>query len=61
VITPTKGGLSNDEIFVQKMDYIHNNPVNAGLCQFPSDYKYSSAKFYENKEIEFDFLTHYLD
>jgi len=53
--------LSNDEIFVQKMDYIHNNPVNAGLCQFPSDYKYSSAKFYENKEIEFDFLTHYLD
>lgn len=53
--------LSNDKIFVQKMDYIHNNPVNAGLCQFPSDYKYSSAKFYENKEIEFDFLTHYLD
>jgi putative transposase len=30
----------------QKLDYIHNNPVRAGLCTYPWEYKYSSARFY---------------
>lgn len=30
----------------QKIDYIHNNPVEAGLVQKPEDYIYSSAKAY---------------
>jgi hypothetical protein len=30
----------------QKLDYIHNNPVKAGLCQLPEEYKYSSAGYY---------------
>lgn len=30
----------------QKIEYIHNNPVEAGLVQKPEDYLYSSAKAY---------------
>ena len=39
------------------MEYIHNNPVVAGLCVNAEDYKYSSAKFYETGKDEFGFLT----
>lgn len=31
---------------VQKLDYIHNNPVVAGLVDRPQDYLYSSARDY---------------
>ena len=31
---------------VQKLAYIHNNPVEAGLVEKPEDYLYSSAKAY---------------
>ena len=30
----------------QKFDYIHNNPVRAGIVEKPEDYLYSSAKNY---------------
>ncbi|MGB0165455.1 MAG: REP-associated tyrosine transposase [Luteibaculum sp.] len=30
----------------QKLDYIHNNPVSAGIVQYPEDYLYSSARCY---------------
>ncbi len=30
----------------QKLDYIHNNPVEAGLVDIPEDYRYSSARDY---------------
>ncbi|OFY85868.1 MAG: transposase [Bacteroidetes bacterium RIFCSPLOWO2_12_FULL_35_15] len=30
----------------QKLDYIHNNPVRAGIVEKPEEYKYSSAKDY---------------
>ncbi len=46
-------------VFIQKLAYIHNNPVVAGLCQFPEEYKYSSAAFYEKGIGEWDFITHY--
>lgn len=29
----------------QKLDYIHFNPVKAGLCKYPEEYRYSSAGF----------------
>jgi REP element-mobilizing transposase RayT len=35
---------------VQKMDYIHNNPVAAGLVEKPEDYLYSSARAYLTNE-----------
>jgi hypothetical protein len=40
----------------------HNNPVKYPwlLCQFPEEYKYSSASFYESGKDDYKFLTHYL-
>jgi len=52
--------LYNDKIFEQKLDYIHNNPVSAGICLHPEGYKFSSAAYYE-KQIDYSngLLTHY--
>jgi putative transposase len=47
------------EVFEQKLEYIHNNPVKAGLCQYAEEYKYSSAKFYELNEKDWVFLSHH--
>ena len=38
--------LFSEKFFVQKINYIHDNPVKAVLCIFPEDYKYSSASYY---------------
>ena len=48
------------EVYIQKMEYIHNNPVTVGICSYPELYKYSSAKFYETGEDEFGILTHWV-
>ncbi len=52
----------NEKIFLQKMNYIHNNPVHPKwkLAEVSQDYKYSSASFYETGKDAFEFLTHYL-
>ncbi|MFN3403313.1 MAG: REP-associated tyrosine transposase [Cytophagaceae bacterium] len=41
--------LSNINI-MQKIDYIHNNPVRAGLVNNPEEYVYSSARDYAGKK-----------
>ena len=46
-------------VLAQKVDYIHNNPVKAGLCTYPEEYVYSSAKYYLNAVDTFNFLSHY--
>jgi len=51
--------LWTPEVFRQKLDYIHDNPVKAGLCKRPEDYRYSSARFYEKNENDWAFLTHH--
>ena len=51
--------LYSDDVFFQKLNYIHNNPVRAGLCSFGEEYPYSSAGFYVGKVCRFEFLTHY--
>ena len=51
--------LRNHPVFIQKMDYIHWNPVKAGVCKLPEDYKYSSALFYETGVDNWGFLSHY--
>ena len=38
--------IRNDEMFHTKLEYLHNNPVTAGLASNPEDYKYSSARNY---------------
>jgi putative transposase len=50
--------LYSEKVLAQKLDYIHLNPVQAGLCSLPEEYEYSSAWFYEKNELNFDFLNH---
>ena len=50
--------LWSSEVMWQKLEYIHNNPVLAGLCKYPEEYKYSSARFYLKNESDWDFLVH---
>jgi len=38
--------LWSNEVIQQKIDYIHNNPVEEGIVFRPEDYKYSSASDY---------------
>jgi len=38
--------LWSDKVIKQKIDYIHNNPVEAGFVTNPVDWKYSSARNY---------------
>jgi REP element-mobilizing transposase RayT len=42
----------------QKLDYIHNNPVRAGIVEKPEDYLYSSARNYAGLKsvMEIDYL-----
>jgi REP element-mobilizing transposase RayT len=52
--------LSSQNVFLQKLEYIHDNPVKAGLCLYPEEYHYSSASFYETGVDHFKMLTHYM-
>lgn len=50
--------LYTKEVAIQKLIYIHSNPVaeHWQLVKDPSDYKYSSATFYELSKSDFPFL-----
>ena len=52
--------LYTPSVFEQKIEYIHNNPLQEkwNLAKEPQDYKYSSAKFYHTAIDEFGFLNH---
>ncbi|MEO6683344.1 MAG: hypothetical protein ABIN48_11045 [Ginsengibacter sp.] len=47
----------------EKLDYMHYNPLQAHwqLSKNPTEYRFSSARFYETEEDEFKILTHYMD
>ena len=48
---------SNIKALKEKIDYIHNNPVRAGLIREPVDWRWSSAKFWisgEKGEVDLD-------
>jgi putative transposase len=48
------------EMASQKLDYMHNNPLQDHwtLSKSPESYRFSSASFYENQIDEFNILTH---
>ena len=52
--------LSSQKVFMQKLEYIHYNPVAAGICIYPEEYHFSSALFYEKGIDHFNMLAHYL-
>ncbi len=43
--------LHSNEVIKQKLDYIHNNPVEAGIVEKQEDYLYSSARNYQELSI----------
>ena len=51
--------LFTEAVFLQKLEYIHLNPVRAGLIKYGADYYYSSAAFYEKGVDPFNMITHY--
>jgi len=60
---PLATELYSRKVVEQKLDYIHNNPVQGKwmLAKSPLEYPFSSARFYEYGEDEFELLTHYMD
>ena len=56
---PLSIDLLNESMFKQKLEYIHYNPVKAGLCNIPEEYHYSSAQFYHDGTNSFEILKHY--
>lgn len=53
--------VSTEEILIQKLNYIHSNPIKEkwSLAVNPEDYKWSSARFYLDGTDEFGILTHF--
>jgi putative transposase len=54
--------LFTEDAFIQKLNYLHNNPIQSkwNLSISPEDYYYSSARFYEmNSKDDFGLLTHF--
>ncbi|MCB0396371.1 MAG: transposase [Flavobacteriales bacterium] len=45
--------IYSNKFIEQKIEYIHNNPVRAGLVEKPEDYLYSSARCYAELDAVF--------
>jgi putative transposase len=60
---PLTVDLYNHKTFLQKLEYIHANPVQErwGLAPQPEAYQYTSARFYETGIDDWGFLIHYAD
>jgi putative transposase len=58
---PFRARMREWGVLAQKLNYIHYNPVKAGICARPEDYRYSSARFYASQVDEWGFLTDYRD
>lgn len=48
--------IYSQKFIKQKLDYIHNNPVRAGIVLKPEDYIYSSASNYADQESLIDVI-----
>ncbi len=50
--------LNTNMMLEERLDYVHNNPVDAGIVWSPEDYVYSSASNYQGKEtiLKVEFL-----
>ncbi|HEX5874537.1 MAG TPA: transposase [Pyrinomonadaceae bacterium] len=42
----------SEEMFMQKVNYIHQNPVRAGLTECAQDYRWSSARIWQGRPFE---------
>ena len=46
--------MTGSRMFAQKANYIHMNPVRAGLCARPEDYRWSSCWMYHQERFDWD-------
>lgn len=55
--------LYAEEMLIQKLNYIHNNPLQEHwkICDTPEEYPYSSANFYNEGSDWFDLAERYED
>ncbi len=44
--------IFSEGMFMEKVNYIHLNPVRAGLAERPSDYRWSSARIWQGCPLE---------
>jgi putative transposase len=58
---PLSVDLWSENVMMEKIRYIHENPVRAGLCSYSDEYKYSSALLYKTGIDNWGFLTHLRD
>jgi putative transposase len=51
--------INNREIFNQKLEYVHNNPIQERwkLVMNPADYRWSSAAYYAGEANELTFIS----
>ena len=51
---PNAFRITGEDAFMQKVNYIHLNPVKATLVENPDDYLYSSARQWHNRPLEIE-------
>jgi putative transposase len=58
---PLSVPVFTDRVMLQKMNYIHRNPVQEKwhLALTPEAYRWSSAAFYTHADMHWPFLTHF--
>ena len=44
--------IFSEAVFMQKVNYIHLNPVRAGLVEKAIDYRWSSARIWQRRDVE---------
>ncbi|MFN2517349.1 MAG: hypothetical protein ABR556_14160, partial [Pyrinomonadaceae bacterium] len=44
--------LTQEDVFIQKVNYLHQNPVRAGLVDHPQDYRWSSARCWARTPLD---------
>jgi putative transposase len=49
---PDKFLITGDSMFIQKRNYIHQNPVRAGLVENSDEYLYSSSRIWNHRPLE---------
>ena len=52
--------IYSDKFLFQKMDYIHQNPVRAGIVEHPEEYLYSSARYLADRPCVLDIVPVYV-
>ncbi len=44
--------ITSESMLMQKVSYIHQNPVKAGLVEHPDDYLYSSSRIWNRRPLD---------